>query len=313
MKAALITDTSQPPRYTDFADPEPAAGEESVTMLAAGLHQITRAQASGQHYASPDRLPMIPGVDGVARRDDGSLVYCGGLRPPYGTFAERAAIASVAVPLPTDADPTVVAATVNPGMSSWIVYKLRGELQAGQTVAILGATGASGRAAVQAARLLGAGRVIAIGRNADALAEIDADETVRITADGDWAHPLGKVGGDVDLVVDYLWGEPAAQSMEALVTNRSDPARQLSWVQVGSMAGHTLPLNAGFLRAANLHLLGSGLRGVPWSDIAAQLPELIDHIVGGRISVRPVARPLRDIATTWTEAVAPGERIVVVP
>lgn len=256
---------------------------------------------------------MIPGVDGVARRQDGTLICCGNLRPPYGTFAERATLSSYAIPLPATADPAVVAATLNPGMSGWIAYRIRGDLRTGRTVAVLGATGASGQTAVQAARLLGAGRVIAIGRNPEALAQLDADETVRMTGDADWTAALRAIGTEVDLVVDYLWGEPGARALAALISARSEPSRRLTWVQVGSMAGRTLPLDASFLRAANLQLLGSGFRGVDWADIAAQLPELIDHIVAGRITVRPVVRPLRDIATTWSESVAPGERIVVVP
>jgi len=310
MKAAVVYETGRPPAYRDFADPQPAEGEEIVEILAAGLHNITRSQASGQHYAAHGRLPMIPGVDGVARRADGSLIYVGGLKPPYGTFAERAVVTSWALPVPADADPAVIAASLNPGGSGWMALTLRAELQPGQTVAVLGATGAAGRTALQAARLLGAGRVIAIGRSAAALEEIAdrADQVVRITADGDWAE---QVDGRPDIVLDYTWGDPAAQLLPVL-SGRNQGGR-LTWVQIGSIAGRSIPLPAELLRSNDLHLIGSGLGSAPMQDMAAQLPAVIDHVAAGRISVEPVVRPLAEVEAAWDEPVPTGRRMVFIP
>lgn len=310
MKAAVVYEAGRPPAYRDFAGPEPGEGEELVEILAAGLHNVTRSQASGQHYASHGQLPMIPGVDGVGRRADGSLVYCGGLRPPYGTFAERAVVAQFAVPVPAGADPAVVAASMNPAGSSWMALVLRTQIQQGQTVAVLGATGAAGRTALQAARLLGAGRVIAIGRSASALEEISdrADQVVRITDDTDWA---AQVEGPVDIVLDYVWGNPTATLLPVL--SAASQGTRLTWVQIGGIAGPTIPLAAELLRSRDLHLIGSGIGSVPMRDMAALLPAVVENVAAGRIGVEPVVRRLADVEAAWNEPVPTGSRMVFVP
>lgn len=310
MKAAVVYEPGRPPAYQDFIEPEPDENEEIVEVLAAGLHNVTRSQASGQHYAGHGQLPMVPGVDGIGRRSDGSLIYCGGLKPPYGTFAERAAISGFALPVPADADPAVIAASINPAASGWIALVLRARLQPGQTVAVLGATGAAGRTALQAARLLGAGRLIAIGRSAPALDEISdrADQTVRIADDTDWAT---QVEGPVDVVLDYVWGDPSQTLLPVLSGNNQ--GTRLTWVQVGSIAGATIPLAADLLRSSDLHLIGSGLGSSPMRDLAQLLPTVIEHVAAGRIQVEPVVRPLADVESAWEEAVPTGKRMVLVP
>jgi NADPH:quinone reductase-like Zn-dependent oxidoreductase len=309
MKAAVVHHPGQPPTYRDFSDPVPVEGEELVEVVAAGLHQITRAQAAGEHYAGHSELPMIPGVDGVARRSDGSLIYIGGLKPPYGTFAERATVSGMALRLPDDCDPVVMAASLNPGSSGWMALRLRADLQPGQTVAVLGATGAAGRTAVQAAKLLKAAQVIAIGRSESGLAEVaeDADATVRI--DGtDWTRQLA---GPVDVVLDYLWGRPAEHLLPVLAG--STEGRRLTWVQIGTMAAPSMQLPAEVLRSSDVHLVGSGIGSTAMRDIAAEIPAVIEHIAAGRILVEPVVRRLSDVERAWNEPVEPGRRLVLVP
>lgn len=68
MKAAVVRSFDTPPRYEDFADPVPRnRGEMLLEVLAAGLHPRVRSQADGSHYTSKGELPLIPGIDGVAR------------------------------------------------------------------------------------------------------------------------------------------------------------------------------------------------------------------------------------------------------
>ena len=74
---------------------------------------------------------------------------------------------------------------MNPAMSSWVALRRRIEFQPGQSVLVLGATGNAGRLAVQIARHLGAGRVIAAGRAPDrlaALSDLGAHEIVMAVA-----------------------------------------------------------------------------------------------------------------------------------
>ena len=90
MNAAVVHSFDAPPRYTSFAEPVPVEGERLVTVTAAGLHPIVKALANGTHYGSSGELPFIAGVDGAGRIEDGTRVYFGVSRSPFGTFAERA-------------------------------------------------------------------------------------------------------------------------------------------------------------------------------------------------------------------------------
>ncbi|MEJ7649793.1 MAG: hypothetical protein WKF57_12305 [Nakamurella sp.] len=140
---------------------------EILELVAAGPHPVVRSLMSGRHYGSDDSWPAIPGVDAVASTADGVLVYTGGTAAPYGTCAERIPVpAGWSVPLPDGADPTVVAAAVNPGLSSWLPLSRRiAERGTLSTVLILGATGTADLLAVQNARILGAPTIIAGGRS----------------------------------------------------------------------------------------------------------------------------------------------------
>ena len=122
-----------PPRYEDFAAPLPSGEhEELILVLAAGLHPRVRSQANGSHYTSTDELPLIPGIDGVGRRPDGSLVYFILPDTVYGTMAERTVIdPRRSIPLPSGADPILLAAAMNPGMSSWVALQERVTFSAG--------------------------------------------------------------------------------------------------------------------------------------------------------------------------------------
>ena len=170
MNAAVVEAYDRPPRYTAFADPVPSENELLVEVTAAALHPIVRALAAGTHYGSTGQLNFIPGVDGVGRLPDGSRVYFGRTNDLYGTFAERSVTQSwLTLPLPDSLDDATAAAMMNPGMSSWAALTARAKFVAGENVLILGATGVAGHLAVQVARRLGAVRIIAAGRNPEAL------------------------------------------------------------------------------------------------------------------------------------------------
>ena len=179
-------------------------------------------------------------------------------------MAERTVIpVGQAFPVPDSIDDVTAAALMNPGISAWTSLADRAQLQPGQRVLVLGATGVTGRMAVQVARLLGAGTIIAAGRSPDGLAraaQLGADQTIRL--DGDIGEVLATaVGPDgVDAVIDYLWGPPVEALLTAL-TNRRGPsgARPLRLVQVGDMAGGTITIPSAILRLNNLVILGNGI------------------------------------------------------
>jgi len=84
------------------------------------------------------------------------------------------------IPLPDGIEDAQAAAIANPGMSGWVALKERAGLKAGETVLILGATGVAGQLAIQTARLMGAKRVIGVGRNVEAIAAADVDAVIAL-------------------------------------------------------------------------------------------------------------------------------------
>jgi NADPH:quinone reductase-like Zn-dependent oxidoreductase len=317
MKAAVVTSFDHPPRYEEYADPVATGDEEVVDVLAVGLHPRVRSGANGTHYTSEGTLPMVPGFDAVARRADGRLVYFVSDDGAAGTMAERAVVdPRRAVELPDDADPVAIAAAMNPGMSSWVGLRRRAELAPGESVLVLGATGNAGRMAVQIAKLLGAGEVVAAGRNAEILATLPglgADRVVSLEGGEDLSAALAEAAAEVDVVIDYLWGKPAEAAIPAIVRARTDRARALRWVQIGAITGPEIALPSAALRACNLKLMGSGQGSVSTAGIVEELPALAREVTAGNIAVDAEPIPLANVETAWNTPVAPGRRLVFVP
>jgi NADPH:quinone reductase-like Zn-dependent oxidoreductase len=308
MHAAVVTSFDAPPRYSEYPAPV-AEGENEmvVDVLAAGLHHLVRARANGTHYSGPGRLPFVPGVDGVVRDRHGNLRYAVLDDSDLGMFAEQTVIdPRRSVILPGDVDPVHIAAAMNPAMSSWVALRRRIAFQKGQRILVLGATGSAGRMAVQIAKQFGAGYVIAAGRNASRLAalyDLGADETVTFEQTDRAAH--------VDVVLDYVWGEPSARAMTAMITARRDRSAPLDWIQIGSVAGQTSPFHSALLRASRLQICGSGIGSVSSRDILAELPELAVAVHTGAIDVQARPLPLAQITETWSAETE--DRIVFVP
>ena len=289
-----------------------------VNVLAVGLHPRVRTDARGAHYASSGTLPMIPGIDGVGRRADGRRIYFVAADDVIGTMAERSLVdVRRSIELPDDVNVAKVAAAMNPAMSSWVALRRRVPIQAGQRVLVLGATGNAGTMAVQVAKRLGAGRVVGAGRDQDrlaALVALGADAVVRLTGDADaTAAALADAAAEVNIVIDYLWGEPAQHAMIALLTARSDRSRALDWIEIGAVAGPTIELASVALRSANLRLQGTGQGAVSPRGYLAELPSLVAEIDAGTIAVSANPAPLADVERVWLEPDLPGERTVLVP
>lgn len=319
MNAAVVTSFEEPPKYQQIEVPQPATSEEIlVDVLAVGLHPRVRTGAAGTHYTSTRALPMIPGIDAVALRPDGRRIYFVADDARFGTMAERAVVDQRrAIELPDDVDVATVAATMNPAMSAWVALRRRVPIQPGQSVLVLGATGNAGTMAVQVARRLGAGRVVGAGRNLErlgALTSLGADAVVQLSDDAEARrNALAAAAAEVDIVIDYLWGMPAQQTMMALLGARSDRSRSLDWVQIGAIAGPTIELPSVALRSANLRLQGNGQGAVSTEAYLAELPSLVDEINAGAIALRPIPKPLADVDAIWATTDPPGERTVVIP
>jgi NADPH:quinone reductase-like Zn-dependent oxidoreductase len=284
MNAAVVTSFAEPPHYQPFEVPQPNTADEFIVdVLAVGLHPRVRSGAAGAHYTSSGTLPMIPGIDAVGQRPDGTRIYFVAADDVTGTMADKAlASARRSIVLPEDADSAKVAAAMNPAMSSWVALRRRVPIQPGQSVLVLGATGNAGAMAVQVARRLG-------------------------------ARALATAAAESDIVLDYLWGKPAQHAITALLTARSDRSRGMNWIQIGSVADPAMELPSAALRSANFRLQGSGQGSVSPRAHLAELPSLVAEITAGTIAVTATTRPLADVEQIWRQAEASGERTVLVP
>jgi NADPH:quinone reductase-like Zn-dependent oxidoreductase len=318
--AAVVHAFDAPPRYTTFADPVAAEGEQLVTVTAAALHPIVKALASGTHYGSTGDLPFVPGVDGVGRLADGSRVFFGMSRPPYGTFSERGLAANwMCIPLPDGLDDATAASIANPAMSSWVALTQRAKFVARESVLILGATGVAGRLAVQVAKRLGARRVVAAGRNPQALEtlnELGADAVISLCQEHDplvAAFRSEYAGAGVDVVLDYLWGHPAECVLEAISQKGlRKAASRVRFGQIGDSAGRTISLRAASLRSSGLELLGSGFGSASLNQIRAAIEEFFKAAATEPFQFKIKKAPLSDIEALWNSP-EHGTRLVFQP
>jgi NADPH:quinone reductase-like Zn-dependent oxidoreductase len=316
MNAALVQSFDRPPEYGTFADPVAGPGETLVSVGAAALSPLVKGQASGRHYSSEAAFPFIPGVDGVGRLADGSRVYFAFPQRPFGAMAERAAVDDrLRVPVPPDLDDATAAAVANPGMSSWAALTARARLVPGETVLINGATGVSGRLAVQIAKHLGAKKVIATGRNPDRLDELPALGADVVIPLAQPAAELARrfrqeIGGGVDVILDYLWGPTAEQLIAAVAGHGSSRAEpRIRYVEIGAASGAAISLPGAALRSSGLELLGSGLGSCSHQELVAIIGALLDAVVPAKLRIATEVVPLSEVATAWTRDT--GERRLV--
>jgi NADPH:quinone reductase-like Zn-dependent oxidoreductase len=319
MHAAVITTYGSPPTYSTFADPEPREGEVAVTITAAALHRIVKALADGTHYGATGELPFIPGVDGVGRLADGKRVYFGSARSPFGTFAERGVAPQwMCTPIPDSLDDATAAAIANPAMSSWVAL-MRANFQPGQSLLILGATGVSGRLAVQIAKCKEARRVIAAGRHPhtlDRLRSLGADSVISLDQNKDalvaaFRSELADAG--IDVVLDYVWGNPGEAFFEAVSLKglRKATAR-LTYVQIGNSAAPTITLPAAVLRSSDIQILGSGFGSASMDRILRAVAEFFTLAATAPFEFERTTAPLSDVEKLWNSPQSSG-RLVFVP
>ncbi len=310
MRAAVVSSFDVPPSYRDYPDPVAHGRDEMVVeVLAAALHPRVRSQADGSHYTSTDELPLVPGIDAVVRDPKGRIRYTVLDDTTLGTMADRTVIETDrSVVLPAGTDPVQVAAAMNPVMSSWVALRRRIDFHRRQRVLILGATGNAGRMAVQVAKRFGAGQVIAAGRDTARLASLRA-----LGADVTCGFDELAKAADVDVVIDYVWGEPAARAMVDLLTARSDRSAPITWIQIGSVAGPTAAIPSAALRSARLQIVGSGIGSVPGRDFVKELPKMAAAVADGAFDVRARAVPLAEVEQAWTATAGTSDRIVFVP
>jgi NADPH:quinone reductase len=284
VRAALITELGRPPEVGEA--PEPT--EESIQVLAAALNPLDRAVAAGKFYGGHPPLPYVPGCECVGHDAGGRIVWTfgGGLGlARNGAMAECAAPGATVVEVPDGADLAVAAALGIAGLAGWMPLAWRAPLREGDHVLVLGATGTVGEVAIQAARLLGAGHIVAAGRDPKRLEralELGADEAVPL--DGDFGQPT--------YVFDPLCGEPLERAVAAAA-----PAARI--VQLGQAAGPAATLPSAAIRGKQLEILGFSDFNVPAEDLAEHYIRLVGHAVAGEITVDLERVGLDEIGEAW--------------
>lgn len=298
MKAVLIDSLGAVPRVGDAPEP---SGDDVVRVLAGTLNPIDLSVAAGRYPIKPTEFPYVAGKEGAGERPDGTRVYfsAGGGHGPGGSYAERSQVTE-AFELPEGADPVRAAALGIAGLAGWLAVEWRGGLQEGERVLVLGAGGAVGRVAVQAAKALGASRVVGAGRTSAAMEDVGADAVVGFEP----SEIREAFGGDgPDLIIDPLHGPPLVAAVDAAAFGGRI-------VQLGQSAGATAELASGPIRSKGLEIRGHSNFIVPLDVREAAYRRLLDEV-----SIEVEEIPLDDAPAAWErqEASPGGKKLVLVP
>lgn len=304
MKAAVVESMGERPVYGEFDEPTVIEGHCLINVSASALSHVTRARASGAHYSSSQSYPFVAGVDGTGRLENGQRVYFFKPRAPFGAMAERSLVPQTqCIALPDSLDDVTAAALAIPGMSSWAALVERARFVTGETVLINGATGTSGRLAVQIAKHLGAAHIIVTGRNAAALESLKlagADITISLEQSKDKLIEAfeAQFHRGVDVVLDYLWGTSAESLLFAAARAAADDYH-VRFVQIGAISGPDIKLPAAILRSKAITLLGSGIGSIPLMHLFDTMKKVFDAAVPAGLQVATQTFPLAELSAHW--------------
>ena len=323
MNAAVIRAFGDIPHYEEFPDPVPTQDDILIQVSAAVLENFDKMTAAGKHYSSKSLFPAFPAVvghSGIGTLVDGTLVAFGGVTPPYGTMAEKAVIPQryrmYLSPVPDGVAASVAAALPASALTSLLPLKYGAKLQRGETVLIHGATGVSGKVAIQIAKLLGAGRIVGTGRDKTGLRSIrqlGADAAIDLSQPDEAVMKLflREAGKGYDLILDFLWGRPTEILLGTLVPKEAGFAsHRTRFIQTGEAAGSTISLSADMLRTSGLELTGTG--NIPPAVVPEALQQVWEWIKTHQLQIDIEEVPLKEIAEAWQRKTE-GKRIVIVP
>src|SRR3954451_18211020 len=163
MDAAVLRDYGSDPEFGEFGEPQ-ANGLALVEVSVAGLNPVDHTIASGRLPGREPPLPSVPGLEGIGTVE-GRRVYFDSPVAPFGSMGERTLVErEELIEVPEGVEDGLAVSFGISGLAAWLALTWRAELREGESVLVLGSSGVLGQIAVQAARLLGAGRVVAAAR-----------------------------------------------------------------------------------------------------------------------------------------------------
>lgn len=313
MKAAIVQQPGVVPILQEVTEPTINSRQEVIVMpQASALSTVSKAQSMGQHYSSSAQFPRVAGSEGVGRLANGQSVYFAKPRLPYGSLAEQTVVSRHAlILLPSRLNPIMAAAIANPGMSSYAALVFRAQIQTGDVVLINGATGTAGALAVKMAYALGAAKVIALGRNAEKLAQVGADEYFSFgtydLADAQQFEQcqlaLQKIIAKTTIVLDYLWGTSAELLLATL--SQVKQASTIRYVEIGAAARQQISLPAALLRSSSIQLIGSGIGSLAPKELLTSIQQVFTLAAQKQWTVPIKTYSLTDLAQAWQAPNAP--------
>jgi NADPH:quinone reductase-like Zn-dependent oxidoreductase len=323
MTAAVIVRHGVPPEYRQHPVPSRGAGQALIRVTAAPISPLDLLCASGRSYFGPPQLPYVPGVQGVGMVVEAETLAPGqrvwfscdaGMKPGDGSMAAFCVVdESAALPLPEGVADDLVAALGLSAIAAWMGLTWRGQLQPGEQVLVLGASGAVGQVAVQAARLLGAGRVIAASRDQMGLARAltrGADATVDLTGDDVddiYRRIMAACEGPLHLVIDPVWGLPAEAAVRAL-------GYEGRLVNIGAASGPTARFDSATVRSRLHNILGYTNNALSPAQKSQALAEILTHAAAGRCTVDRETLPLARAGEAWElQAAFARRKLILVP
>lgn len=291
MRAARLHEIGGVPQVDEI---DPPAGADLVEIATSALNPIDISIGSGRFYGGSPPTPYVVGSEGVGTTAEGRRVWVRG-RQVMSEVVDASRLWKFDLPEGVD-DGTALGCGIA-GLTAWLAVSWRAPVRSGETVLVLGASGTLGSVAVQAAKLLGAGRVIGAARRTE-LVPASADEVFDLTSDSDLPG--------AELIVDGLWGEPIERALAAA------PAG-VRVVHLGQSAGPTATLQSGWVRGKVATVIGHSLFDVPEEVAAPAFRQLCEHARDGRIAVETESYPLDAIAEAWTRQASgsPGAKLVI--
>jgi NADPH:quinone reductase len=339
VRAAIVEATGRPPAAAEVPEPRRRPGEALVRIHAAALNPVELHIWNGHFFDGPPHPPYVIGLEGVGVVEEGERLAPGTrvrvefVHPGYGRdgavaeyavapeepdATDRASQASVS-PVGDELGDTEAAALGVPVFTALMCLEraeAAGASLAGAHVLVTGATGAVGAIAVQLAKLLGATRVVAAGRNPERLERarsLGADATVQLE-DGVGAEELRDrfseaAAGRLDVALDPLWGESARAAIDALT-------RDGVYVSFGQAVSAAAELSGIPLRNRRVTVVGhSGAWATPQERQAAlaRAHQLAEQ-AGQRLTLDTEELALNEIGDGWERlSSSAGRRLVVKP